>query len=210
MPTPSILTLTFQTCFWILPASTLDLAQTSQWKYVRSLQRPWYAVHSRQQLVHTKLFSMLWWWEWVYGKAAALLRLQKLCCQLSCPAVPRVELRAPAGILFLPAAEGREGIADSDPLPLLRPSYFFLWKLPPLQIWLQNGSCGHPLTYFWSTWARRSLYGLSRRVLLTQIDWSGLRGTLKASLQTDHERALIPGERQREVAGPTNLFYWHS
>lgn len=70
----------------------------------------------------------------MYGKAAALLRLQKLCCQLSCPAVPRVELRAPAGILFLPAAEGREGIADSDPLPLLRPSYFFLWKLPPLQI----------------------------------------------------------------------------
>lgn len=36
------------------------------------------------------------------------------------------------------AAEGMEKAADSDPLPQLSSSYFFLWKSPPLQLCLQK------------------------------------------------------------------------
>lgn len=70
-------------------------------------------------------------------------------CQLSCPARLRVTAAwGSGGRPLLPPAEGMGEVADSHPLPLLSPSYFFLWKLPPLQICLQSGSCGHPLTYF--------------------------------------------------------------
>lgn len=98
-------------------------------------------------------------------------------CQLSCPAPVCV---CSVGQRLASSSACRWGDGRScwfRPTPPAQPVLLLLVEITTSSDLPAERLVWTPPNLLWSTWARLSLNGLSRRFLLTQFDWSGLRGT---------------------------------
>lgn len=144
-----------------------------------------------------KVLLLLQFWEGVNGeRAAAPWQLPKLC-QPGCPEGPC------AGVLLCLQPRGWEKLLIQIHTPCSAcPTSCGNYHL------LRVGSCGHPLSYFGQPGP--VLNGLSRRFLLAQFDWSGLRGTYTCISANTSWEGINSWEKAMTSSCDYQLLYCHS
>lgn len=125
-----------------------------------------------------KVFLLLQLRKGVYGKTAASLWLPKFRLPAELPNTPACDRsvgqrRASSS----PSSWGDGRSCWFTSTPPAQPVLLLLVEITTSSDLPAERLVWTPPNLLWSTWARLSLNGLSRRFLLTQFDWSGLRGT---------------------------------